>query len=231
MQYFGKDGPIRIKQALYLSFYTLILLVLWIMNADIKSSIILSLVYIANLCTFAWIGYCSYDTKSLKLNVMMDLKTPNHLITSILRRIEKREFEQLAYEAYEAELHCYESLTVKTPSMYYCNESDSCIDGHHKYSYFFGKAIGRDNAIAYFWFLMANTILNFLIAANFINCINIAAAGSLIEEEGYEGQEASSSLLRFIACFIYIFSDNRLFTGALLLLTLKLLLSNLDKLL
>ena len=88
-EFVGENGPIRLKQALFLSGYFCLLLMIWIMNGVTKLSIIITLVFLLSVLSFAWVGFWSYDTKSLKLNVMMDLKMPNHLITSILNQIEK----------------------------------------------------------------------------------------------------------------------------------------------
>ena len=102
----------------------------------------------------------------------MDMKKENHLISNILKQIEKRDFGQLNYDAYEANLHCYDCLIVKSsPQTYHCRECNICIDYHHKHSAFFGKCIGRDNVIAYFWFLFTNVILNSLFVYSFTNII------------------------------------------------------------
>lgn len=92
-EFVGENGPIRLKQALFLIGYIALLLMIWTMNGLTKLSIILTLVFLLSVLSFAWVGFWSYDTKSLKLNVMMDLKMPNHLITAILEQIEKRQFE------------------------------------------------------------------------------------------------------------------------------------------
>ena len=85
---------------------------IWFMNGINKLSIIMTLLTLLSIISFFWIAFWSYDTKSLKLNVMMDMKVSNHLITAVLNRIEKKEFEQLEYEAYDLNRHCYECLIV-----------------------------------------------------------------------------------------------------------------------
>ena len=144
----------------------------WSMSGVSKLTISVSLIFLLNAFSFIWIGFFSSDTKSLKLNVMMDMKNPSHLVTNILKLIDERKFEKLEHDAYDENMHCYECLIVKTPFMYHCRQCDSCIDFHHKHSEFLGKCIGRDNAIAYFWFLFTNTCLNVALIYCLINCLN-----------------------------------------------------------
>lgn len=111
----GKDGPVRLKQIAFLAGYLLLLLSILLMSGITKLTVSMTLVFVFTMMTFAWVGYFSYDTKSMKLNVMMDMKLPNHLISNVLKMIERRNFEQLAHQAYDANLHCYECLIVKQP--------------------------------------------------------------------------------------------------------------------
>ena len=200
---------------------------IWMMNGLTKLSIVITLVFLLSVLSFVWVGFWSYDTKSLKLNVIMDLKMPNHLITAILDLIEKRKFEQLAYDSYEADLHCYECLIVKSPHMYHCKKCDSCIDYHHKHSNFLGKCIGRDNAIAYFWFLFINTVLNTMFVYCLINCINMPQESPNDEEI----EEPTGLILPLVNCFITIYERAYILLGSALLLTIHLTLDNFDKLL
>mmetsp|Transcript_26806 Transcript_26806/g.33395 ORF Transcript_26806/g.33395 Transcript_26806/m.33395 type:complete len:108 (-) Transcript_26806:407-730(-) len=98
----------------------------------------------------------------------------------------------LSHEAYEANLHCFECLIVKTPQMYHCKKCGSCIDMQHKHSEFLGKCIGRDNAIAYFWFLASSLVLNLLIVACLCGCISGDTDGD------DSGQEPSTWGLRLV---------------------------------
>ena len=83
-EFVSENGPIRLKQASFLIGYLCLLIMIWAMSGVTKLSIIITLVFLLSVLSFAWVGFWSYDTKSLKLNIMMDLKMPSHLITSIL---------------------------------------------------------------------------------------------------------------------------------------------------
>jgi len=80
--------------------------------------------------------------------------------------------------------------------MHHCKECGSCVDFHHKHSNFLGKCIGRDNAIAYFWFLVTNTVLNSLFIACITNCI---ASGS------FGDQKPSGAILKLVGCVVAIY--------------------------
>ena len=217
--YFGKDGPLRLKQVAMLLAYLLLLLVVWIMNGPTKMTISTSLVFLLSLLTFAWVGFFSYDTRTQKLNVMADSKIPNHLLSRITRLIDQHDFEKLEHEAYEANLHCYECLIVQSPQMYHCRSCGSCMDFHHKHSDFLGKCIGRDNAIAYFWFLVTNAILNALFVTCLTDCI---ASGD---------QEPASGFLKLVGSMVTIYEQNCVFFGSALLFVSYFLLRTFDKLL
>ena len=188
----------------------------------------------------------------------MDMKKDNHLITNILRQIENKDFEQLTYDAYEANLHCYECLIVKSsPQTYHCKECNVCIDYHHKHSAFFGKCIGRNNAIAYFWFLFTNVVLNIAFVYSFINIINRrnalvpdakdlatttptpevptdsdeqTEAGTDQSEDPIVAQVPSNFLLAIVGCFVTIFKENLILLGGTFFLTVFLAFNNLEKL-
>ena len=61
-EFFGKDGPVRVKQVLLLLAYVLLLLLVWIMNGVSKMTLSTTLVFLLNILTFAWVGFFSYDT-------------------------------------------------------------------------------------------------------------------------------------------------------------------------
>ena len=120
--------------------------------------------------------------------------------------------------------------------MFHCKECDSCIDYHHKHSNFLGKCIGRDNAIAYFWFLFINTILNAMFVVCLINCINMPGDSSdevqgTDEAVKEDNQQPSGMLLSLVGCFVAIYEHAYILLGSALLLTIHLTLANFDKLL
>ena len=202
-----------------------LLLLIWGMNGVSKLTIATTIVFLIALLTFAWVSFFSYDAKQQKLNVLADSKNKSHLISHIVRKIEQRDFEKLAHEAYEANLHCYECLIVKTPQMYHCKVCSCCVDVQHKHSNFFGKCIGRDNAIAYFWFLSSTLALNATLLACLINCISHKSDG-----EGSD-QEASSSMLRIVSSFVTVYEQNLLFLGLALAFVWFQILKSFEKLL
>ena len=117
--------------------------------------------------------------------------------------------------------HCYECLIVQSPHMHHCRICENCIDFHHKHSDFIGKCIGRDNAIAYYWFLVTNTVLNAMFVYCFISCI---AAPK-------EGEEAPSNfILMIVGCFTNIWEESRFFIGFAFLVTGYMMLADFDKL-
>ena len=63
---------------------------IWVMNGPSKLSVSISIVLLLTILAFAWVGFFSHDTKMIKLNFMMDMRNPNHLISAILKRIESR---------------------------------------------------------------------------------------------------------------------------------------------
>ena len=225
-EYLGEEGPIRLKQATCMFGYGILLIMVWLMSDDIKQKITITIFFIITVLMFAWIGFFSYDTKTEKLNIMMDTKYGNHLVSHVLKRIGKREFDELAYESYEANMHCYECLLVKTPHMYHCKKCDSCIDHQHKHSEFLGKCIGKDNAIAYFWFLLINTILNALFASCLVSCINMPTDTT----ESDVVQAPSNFVLSLVGCFVAVFENGRVILGGSLLLTVHYMLINFEKL-
>ena len=113
IEFLGSEGPIRLKQGAFLIGYLILLAMIWIMNGFARQSIVISLWFVMSLFSFSWVGLSEWNSSVTKLNVMMDLKNPKHLITSILKQIEAREFEQLEQDSYESNLHCYECLIVK----------------------------------------------------------------------------------------------------------------------
>ena len=105
--------------------------------------------------------------------------------------------------------------------MHHCTICENCIDFHHKHSDFLGKCIGRDNAIAYYWFLVTNTVLNAMFVYSFISCISTPT----------EGEEAPSNfILMIVGCFTFIWEQSMFFTGFAFLVTGYMMLTDLDKL-
>ena len=104
--------------------------------------------------------------------------------------------------------------------MYHCLKCDSCIDYQHKHSEFLGKCIGKDNAIAYWWFILANTIFNTMAFTCLVGCINMR-----------NEEQPSGFVLSLVSCLVNIYEHNMLVIGAALLLTFHMMLDNFDKLL
>lgn len=110
--------------------------------------------------------------------------------------------------------------------MYHCQKCNNCIDFHHKHSEFLGKCIGRGNAIAYFWFLLTNTIFNIMAVCCLINCINMTTMSGADEKDSPSG-----IILGLVACLVNIYEQNMIVLGSALFLTTFLMLENFDKLL
>ena len=114
-EFLGNEGPTRLKQAVFMFGYTLLLLIILLVSGITRLTIMMFLVFILTMISFAWVGFQSSDTKSVKLNIMMNTKSSNHLITNVLKMIENHSFEQLANQAYDQNLHCYECMIVMQP--------------------------------------------------------------------------------------------------------------------
>ena len=70
--------------------YFILLGMIWVMNGPSKLSVSISIVLLLTILAFAWVGFFSHDTRMIKLNFMMDMRNPNHLISASLKRIESR---------------------------------------------------------------------------------------------------------------------------------------------
>lgn len=191
--------------------YILLMAMIWVMNGLNKLSITITIVFLLTLLAFVWVDVGSYDnSKSLKLSFLMDMRNPGHLISNIMKQIEKRQFEQLAVDSYDKEMHCYECLIVRSKHMHHCQKCNYCIDFHHKHSAFLGKCIGRDNAIAYFWFVLANTVLNVMAVFCLVNCINMPSSkimpvtGQNVAADP-EDSSPSGVILSLVSCLVNIY--------------------------
>lgn len=100
----------------------------------------------------------------------------------------------MAIDTCEGNLHCYECLIVKQRHMFHCRKCNSCIGFHHKHSEFLGKCIGGNNAIAYWWFLFSNTVLNSMVFYCLVSCTN------MVNEE-----QPSGFILSLVSCLVNIY--------------------------
>ena len=171
----GDDGPQRLKQLLVLTWY-IILSVMMLINEEMrKMSVVTTALILLSFLTFIWVSKAP-DSRARKFNLMMDLQNPKHLINSVVKKLEQKDFESLERDAFDLNLHCYECLIVKSPHMYHCKRCDVCIEYRHKHSSFVGKCIGRDNSIAYFWFLVVSVLLNTLLTHCIANSVKTEVA-------------------------------------------------------
>ena len=64
-------------------------------------------------------------------------------------------------------------MIVRKPHMRHCDECNHCVEFYQLYSPFLGKAIGLNNSIAYWFFVLFGTLLNGLLALSL--CLSIAS--------------------------------------------------------
>lgn len=158
----GEDGPQRLLQVIVFSWYLILSILLIFGMGFSKLTLFNAILALVAILTFIWVNIAPQG-KQRKFNLMMDLQNPRHLISSVVKKLERKEFESLERDTSELNLHCYECLLVKTPHMHHCKRCDACIEYRHKHSKFIGKCIGRDNSIAYFYFMLTNVLLNGLL--------------------------------------------------------------------
>ena len=156
-----------------------------------KLTLVNAILTLLAVLTFIWVNIAP-QSRQRKFNLMMDLQNPRHLISSVVKKLERKEYESLERDTSELNLHCYECLRVKSPHMHHCKRCDACIEYRHKHSKFIGKCIGRDNSIAYFYFIFTSVLLNGMLCYCLGQCALIQV-GALQGDDGYT--RASSSLL------------------------------------
>ena len=178
-----------------------------------KITVINAILTLLSILVFIWVRR-SPDSRVRKFNLMMDLQNPKHLINSVVKKLESKDFESLERDAFDLNLHCYECLIVKSQHMYHCKRCDACIEYRHKHSSFIGKCIGRDNSIAYFWFILISLLLN----ATLTYCIAVSVTVKIEAIAGDEYKNASNFLLRIVGVLINICEQRMVFRGLALLI-------------
>ena len=221
----GDEGPQRLLQGVVFAWYVVLSVLLIVAMGFSKLTLVNAILTLVAILTFIWVNIAP-QSRQRKFNLMMDLQNPRHLISSVVKQLERKEFEPLERETSELNLHCYECLLVKSPHMHHCKRCDACVEYRHKHSKFIGKCIGRDNSIAYFYFLLANVLLNGLFCYS-LGRYTLLQVNDV--EEGADYSEASSSLLKVVGVVTGIFENQLLATGLALLLELVVFCECLDE--
>ena len=196
----GEDGPQRLLQLIVFAWYIAMTVLMFISQGFTKITLINAILTLISILTFVWVSLAP-DSKHRKFNLLMDLQNPKHLISSVVKKLEKKDFESLERDAFDLNLHCYECLIVKSRHMHHCKRCDACIEYQHKHSQFIGKCIGRDNSIAYFWFLLANLSLNAILTY----CVSLSVNVRVESAEGDDYERASNFLFRMVGVVTEIF--------------------------
>ena len=138
----GQDGPQRLKQLTVFAWYLMLTMSMFISVGVTKVTITNAILTLLTILTFIWVSFTA-DSRVRKFNLMMDLQNPKHLINSVVKKLERKDFESLERDAFDLNLHCYECLIVKSQHMHHCKRCNACIEYRHKHSSFIGKCIGH----------------------------------------------------------------------------------------
>lgn len=96
-------------------------------------------------------------------------------------------------------VHCYACLVVRPLHADHCQRCQSCVYFRHKHSRLFDRCIGEENHLAYFYFLLCNTLIFFgYVIAVFVAQDIKTSSWILFPLEGVYNLYSSGSFLQLV---------------------------------